>query len=272
MKLHKDIDNIAEKDKAEALKIINKLKYGDRVFGNPAEALKETLKRKEEELANIENDKDKLDFLSNDGDILADIAKIKAGIKGEETLAEYFERIVKYDKELQDIIVFASLSDPTQNEIGDELGYIADSDFIAVYGNHVLILDAKNIITSPEIPIYLMGNELVAAGGKTLLELHPSINIWRNIFKRYNVSYFSISGCVVIINNKGACIWKNDEWYNSDVKPLHIADLVSFLHQWIDGKKPETDLSLLLSLSKMQVKKNNVAAEKIRNQMRRFNI
>ncbi len=275
MRLKKDRENIKEEDLALAKKVIVKLKTGNRVFGNPAEGLKDTLRKKEKELNDLELHRGKLDFLSNDAELIADIAKLKAGIRGEETLAEYLQQVVKYDKELQDIVFFASLSDPSQNSGGDE--YVSDSDFVAVYGDHVLILDAKNIPTNPEIPIYIDKSsgvtELVAAGGKSLLELHPSTYVWRKVFQNANVTYLSIRGCVVIVNKSGATIWKNKEWHSSDVKPIHIADLVDFLHTWIEGKAPETSLSLLVTLTKMQIKHDDGGvAMNIRNAMRRFGV
>lgn len=268
MKLIKDIDNIDKKDYPLCQKIINRLKMGERVFGNPSEGLRETLKIKEKELVNLEESKGHLDVLSNTGDLLADIAKLKAGIKGEETLAEFLERVIRWDDKLQDIIFFASLSDPNYNSGGDD--YISDSDFIAVYGNNLLIIDAKNIITNPEIPLYLSNNILIAAGGKEILELHPATYIWQNILS--NTSFTSIDGCVVIVNNRGATIWKNEEWYTSNVKPIHQSELVDFLHDWIKNRVPETNLSLLLALAKTQIKPENKEAERIRSQMRRFGV
>lgn len=255
MKLIKDVENIADEDKIIALQVLNRLKVGDRVFGNVAEGLKETLSNLEKDLDNIEKNKNELDYLDNDGEIKSQIRMIKAGIKGEEALGEYFEKVVKLDDKLQDLVIFASLSDPDQNAIGEENGYIADSDFVAVYGNYILILDAKNITTSPELPIYLDGNDLVTVGGQPILELHPSTHIWKNIFQKNRTPYVSIHGCVVIVNKKGALVWKNPEWYRSEVKPIHISDLVPFLHEWIKDKDPETNLSILTTLAKMQIKK-----------------
>lgn len=266
MKLVKDY--IEDEDKMLAKRIIDKLKLGNRVFGNPGEGLKQTLKKLEDDLAYAEKNKGALDFLDNDGDIRANIAKIKAGINGEETLAEYFEKIVKYDEKLQDIILFASVSDPNHQASED---YISDSDFIAVYGNNILILDAKNIMTNPELPIYLDGNDLVAVGGATILELHPSTYVWKKILQNNDVTYISLNGCVVIVNKKGASIWKNQDWHKSDVKPVHISDLVNFLHNWIENKTPEVNLSLITTLAKMQIKKEDSGLN-IRDRMRRFGV
>lgn len=247
-------DYIPDEDKLIALRVMNRLKAGDRVFGNPSEGLKITMKKLEEDHQKAEENRSALDFLDNDGAYKEAYAKLKAGITGEETLAEYFEQIVKHDEELEDIVVFASLSDPEQNA-GEEQGYISDSDFIAVYGNNILILDAKNIRTNPEMPIYLDGNDLVTVGGALMLELHPSIFVWRNVFKNHDCAFTSIHGCTVIVNKNGACVWKNSDWHKSEVKPIHISELVNFLHDWIKDKSPETNLSLLTVLAKMQIRK-----------------
>jgi hypothetical protein len=159
------------------------------------------------------------------------------------------------DHVLSDLIVFASLSDPEQNSGGEK--YISDSDFLLMYGGHVLILDAKNIRTAPDIPLFLKGNDLKAAGGATLLELHSSVPIWRNILINHHAPYQSIHGCVVIVNNnKTQSIWKNQEWKMSDVKPIHITELVKFLHEWVDGKEPEVDLALTVAVARMQIRKD----------------
>lgn len=246
-------DFIPDEDKLTALRVINRLKVGDRVFGNPAEGLKISLKKLEEEYEKAQQSKSALDFLEGDDEYKTQHRMLKAGINGEETLAEYFEKIIKHDDILQDIVLFASLSDPDQNSGGDE--YISDSDFVAVYGNSILILDAKNINTNPELPIYLDGNDLVTVGGSPLLTLHPSVHVWRNVFRKTETNYISIHGCTVIVNKRGACVWKNQDWHKSEVKPIHIADLVEFLHDWVKDKDPEINLSLLTTLAKMQIRK-----------------
>ena len=262
MRLIKDIPEDASiEDKKKAYEIISRLKCGDRVFGNVAEGLKMTLKKTEEKIEEMQRKKSVLDYLDKDDDLKHNIALLKAGINGEEMLAEYFEKIIKHDEQLSDIILFASLSDPEQNSGGDD--YISDSDFLAIYGNHILILDAKNIATNPEIPIYLSDGELCAVGGKSILELHSSVPIWRNILSHQEAPYLSIHGCTVIVNNRGACIWKNDEWKNSDVKPIHISELVSFLKEWISDKDNSCNLSLLTTISKMQIKKDK--GENVKN-------
>lgn len=261
-------DFIKDEDKFEALRVLNKLKAGGRVFGGPAEGLKQTLKSLEDKAYNMEKNKSALDFSVDDSDIRQKIRLIKAGITGEERLAEFFEKIIKHDDVLQDCILFASLSDPDQSNNDD---YISDSDFVAVYGNHILIIDAKNIRTNKEIPIYLDGNDLVSVGGKPIMTLNPSVGIWRRVFSKHNVTYFSISGCVVIVNDSGASVWRNANWHSSDVKPMHVSDLVEFMRDWVEDKDPETNLSLIVTLAKMQIKKEGTSLDLDRS-LKRFGI
>ena len=252
MILLKDVD---EANKLSALDVMNRLKEGDRVFGNPAEGLKKTMKKLEDELDKQEKEKDALDYLDKSGDLRSNISMLKSGITGEEELAEFLEIAIKEDEKLQDCIVFASLSDPNQNSGGDE--YISDSDFIFIYGQDILIVDAKNIRTTPQIPIYLAGNSLVSANGAVLLEeINPSVKVWEKIFKKNHAKYNSIHGCTVIVNKQGALIWRNQEWYDSEIKPVHISELVDFLHEWIEGKSNKTSLNTLAVISNMQIKED----------------
>lgn len=268
MKIIRDRESIDERDLPMCKKIIDRIRIGDRVIGNPALGLKETLEKREKELEELQSSQDPLSVLNVGDEINDEIRLLRAGIKGEETLAEYIEQVVKHDPELQHVIFFASMSDPNQNSGGED--YTSDSDFVAVYGDNILIIDAKNIATNPEIPLYLDGNTLCAAGGTEVLELHSANYIWRNILAGLPVA--SIEGCAVIVNKRGATIWKNKEWHKADVKPIHLSDFVLFLHNWIKDKTPETHLSLLLRLSKMQIKKEDPETTAIRNNMRRFGI
>ena len=270
LKLIKDVEHIALEDRMLAMQFMNRLRAGNRVFGTPAEGLKQTLAHLERKQLELASQKGKLDFLDNDGDVRSEIALVKAGITGEEQLGEYLQRVVKYDSILEDMITFASVSDPEQDSGDGE--YISDSDFVCVYGDRVMILDAKNIRTSPEMPIYLDGNTLVSVGGKPILELHPSTHVWKRIFERYGVELHSVHGCVVIVNQQGAVVWKNKVWHQSEVKPMHISDLVDFLHDWCDGVQPEVKLSTITTIGKMQIRKKRQLDMDVNAIRMRFNI
>ena len=253
MHLVKDVEAISLADREQAMNVMNKLRAGNRVFGKPAKGLKKTLARLEQKLNELNASMDKLDWSVNDGEIRSEISMIKAGISGEEKLAEYLERVVKYDPKLEDIVFFASLSDPEQDSGNGE--YISDSDFVAVNGRNIMIIDAKNFRTNPEIPLYLDGNMLLAAGGKEVLELHPSTYIWSKIFEKKGITMDTIHGCVVIVNDSGATIWKNKDWHKSEVKPMHISELVNFLHKWTTGTDGTQNLSVLTAMANMQIRK-----------------
>lgn len=253
MRLIKDVEGMSDEDKALAYRIMQKLKTDSRVFGNPAEGLKITLKELDKKKEQILQNKGKLQFMADTSEIDENMKLLKAGINGEESLAEWVERMVKYDEVMSNLVCFASLSDPDQNSGGED--YISDSDFIALYGEHVLIMDAKNIRTNPEVPIYLEGNTLVGVGGKEIMEFHPSVHVWNRIFDKFGIPVKSCHGCVVIVNQQGACIWRNKDWHASEVKPVHISELVQFLHEWTDGKEPLFRLSLLTACAKMQIRR-----------------
>lgn len=268
MRVIKDIENIKPEDKFIAQRMVNQLKAGKRVFGNPGEGLHQTLKKLEKDLEALSANRDKLQYLDvGDDEILHQQKLIKAGIVGEEELASFLELVVKHDDILEDFVFFASLADPDQQVSAD---YISDSDFIGVYGNNILIIDAKNLNTNPEIPLYLEGRTLTAMGSE-LIDIHSATYIWEKIFIKHNVLYEKISGCVCIVNKKGAVIFKNKDWHALDTKVIHISGLVEFLKDWIKDKSPEINLSLLTTIAKMQIKKETTGLD-LRNTMKRLGI
>lgn len=247
MRINKD--NISDSDKELAVSILNKLRAGNRVIGNPAEGLKKTLRELDSKLKESQKT-GPLSFKVSNKDLIGQIRLLKAGINGEETLADYIEKLIKHNPKLDGLIVFASLSSEQED---DNLDYIPDTDFVAVYGNNILILDAKNIVTSPDIPIYIDENVLKNPS-KELIELHPSTYVWENIFKKTKTNIDSIDGCCVIINKNGALILKNKEWYSSPCRPIFIGDLNEFLENWIKNKDNTVSLKLLTEIAKTQSK------------------
>lgn len=240
--------NVKESDKSYAYDIINKLRSGTRVFGKPAEGLRKTLMSLEEP------EKDSFDsaaFNLNDNEYQEQVAKLKKGIKGEETLAEYFEKIIRLDSKLQDIIVFASLGDEDSDK-----DYIPDTDFLCVYGNNLLAVDAKAINTKSEIPLFVSGNGIFSALNHDvpILEVNSSVQVWRNILKGFDIR---VNGCVCIINKSGAEIFRDQDWLDSDIKPIHISELLDFLHSWVENKEPVFDLSLLVEIAKQQIQEEH---------------
>lgn len=246
-------DNVAEDNKQYAVDILNKLRMGNRVFGSPAQGLKKTLMQLTEN-APKKDSFDSLEYNLNDREYEDKVAKLKKGIKGEEQLGEYFEKILRLDRELSDMIVFASLG-----EIKENLDYIPDTDFLCLYGNNILIVDAKNVNTKADIPLFVEGKGIYSAinHNDPLIEVNSSIPVWKRIFSNeYNGEIESINGCTCIINKTGSSIFKNEAWVNSDIKPVHIAELVDFLHMWIEDKEPVYDINLLVTIAKQQIQES----------------
>lgn len=246
-------ENVKAEDKKQALDLLNKLRAGDRVFGSPAESLRKTLAKMEEN-APKEDSLDDISYNLDDRDYAGEIAKLKKGIKGEETLSQYFEKVIRLDPILSDIIIFASLGD-----LDTDKDYIPDTDFLAIYGNHLLTIDAKAINTNPDIPLFVDGDAIFSGmdHDKPILEVNPQVPVWKKMMaKEYDGDIGSIRGCVCIINKNGASIFRDDEWLHSDIKPIHINELVDFLHSWVKDKEPVFDLELLVKIMNKQVKKN----------------
>lgn len=246
-----DKSGIDNEDKFIASRTLNQLRAGQRVFGNPAEGLKNTLKNLEEQNSKIE--KSKTEFSLNDKETKAQIAMLKAGITGEEATAEYIEKIIKHDERLDGVVVFASLS----YDVGalDELGHIPDTDFIAVYGNNIMILDSKNLRTDPDNPVFLQEGGLRSMNGFLIDEINPSTYFWRDKLASSGIDIESISEYIVIYNKNGASILKNVDYHKSVAKPVHISGLLDVMLEWVEGKENVIPLRLLTALSKGQIKK-----------------
>lgn len=248
-----------------AIRVLNKLRAGSMVFGNPAEGLKITLKKLEQEDQNLSMPKSKTDWQVKNKENKVDINKLKAGIKGEESLASHLQKIIKYNKKLDGLVAFASLSiDPDRNKNNEDLedpeDYIPDSDFLCVYGNHIMVLDSKAINTDPLTPLYLHKNEMKILS-KTLFEVKPSTPVWKSYLRKNRYNDFFINGCIVVVNNTGCFIWKNEYWYKSDCRPIYIGDLEEHLVEWIESIEAKhgpqkVSLELLSIIASTQIRKD----------------
>ena len=252
MKINKD--NIPAEDKELALSIINSIRNNNRCIGNPARALQITLSELEEKKNDV--DLNPTTWLLKNRELEEQIAKIKAGIEGEKQLAEFLERLLKYDDKLKDLVAFASLSQELNNNDRD---YIPDSDFMIVYNDRFLIVDAKNISTNPDVPIMLDGTCILtdAERPKLLLEgVHSSINVWSDYFNKNNIKYSSIDNIICIVNKSGANITRS---INTDNQLIHIATLHQFLLGWIEMQVGSGIVQLrdLTQIAKCQVRKEH---------------
>ena len=251
MKINKD--NICESDKEVAIQILNSLRAGNRVIGSPGEGLSITLKE-------LENKRDskiytKLEWVLTDKELNDNIEKLRAGIKGERELSEHLAQLLKYNDDLKNIIVFASLSQEQEN---NTLDYIPDSDFLAVKDDNYLIIDAKNISTNPKVPIHIVGNNIFTDTDKpkpVLEGVHSSVRVWKNFFEKNNIAYNSIKNVICIVNKSGAYITEPE---NTDMELIHIADLNDYLMNWQQEptKNDFVTLNDLVKLSKCEIRKD----------------
>lgn len=267
MKLNQD--GIRPEDKQLAIKVRNYLISGSRVVGDPGEGLRQTLKQLEEKRDN--RSFSITDWKVNDAALDSQISKTKAGIIGEEKLAEYLATLIKYDDKLDGLIAFASLSYDTGKS--EDLGYIPDTDTLLVYGNHLLVIDAKNIKTKPGQALMLLEGVVVdAEKGKEILEVHPSTHIWKKVMQNAGIPIESIDGYVCIVNENEVEIIRTDEWYDSHTKLIHIAELKGILEEWVEGKNNTASLKLLTEIAKAQIKKEKNISFDVDSIKRKFGI
>lgn len=337
MKLN--LDGVRPEDKQLAINVLNYLKAGNRVIGDPGEGLRQTLAKLEEERDSKEFGK--TDWEMKDPELESQISKTKAGIKGEEDLCEYLTRLVKYDDTLNGLVAFASLAYQfedkhkndftnslanaklastetngdetilhysngmkihvnTEDYLGDESiiaelsasevirqyaitvdeppakpekDYIPDTDTLLVFGNHLLVVDAKNLKIKNGQSLMLMDGVVVdAEKGKEIIEVHPSTHIWEEVMKTAGIPLESIDGYVCIVNDTPVEIIRTDEWYASHTKLIHISELKDILHSWIDGKNNTLSLKMLTEIAKAQIKKEKNISFDVDSIKRKFGV
>lgn len=242
--MHLNKNNVALEDKKRAVEIVNALRGGTRVFGSPAQALKIQLKELEKH-APEEDSADSVDYNLDDSDYKSQLSRLKAGIKGEEGLADYFKKIIKLDPTINDMLVFASLGD-TQDL--DNKEYISDTDFICLYGKHLLCVDAKNVKTTPRVTLYVQGNGVFSEKNEEepIYESNPQTPIWKQFLGDSIETY---EGITCIINKSGASISRDVAWNSSPIRPVHISELYDYITKWIRTKEPNYDLTTLLAIT-----------------------
>ena len=243
--------SVSPENREIAFDLANKLRAGKRVFGSPAEGLKHTLSNlKEPE----EDSYDSIAYNTYDFDYIDEKNKLEAGIDGEKELSQYLEKIIRLDPKLEDLIVFASLGDTTRL---DNLGYIPDTDFLCVYGTKILALDAKNVKTSKKSQYQVLSDEdgkeaiyNIKKLDEPFLEVNASIPWWQEELAEYDLSY---DGAVCFVNRSGATFVRDDIWQSSYIKPVHVSELVDFLHDWIDEDAAVVELNLLADIANHQI-------------------
>lgn len=265
MKLNQD--GIAQEDKQLAVNLRNYLINGNRVIGDPGEGLKQTLKSLEKRMD--DSGTGVMDWGIDNVELIAQIAKTKAGIKGEEDLCEYLATLIKYDDKLDGLIAFASLSYEQDDNM---LDYIPDTDTLLVYGNNLLVIDAKNLKTKAGKTLILVENTIMDEDEKEILKVHPSTHIWKDALSSKNIPVESIDGYVCIVNNTYTPIERDETWYYSHTKPIHISELKNELERWVQNKDNTANLKLLVEIAKAQIKKEKKISFDVDKIKRQFGI
>ena len=267
MKLNQD--GIKPEDKQLAVNVRNYLITGNRVIGDPGEGLRQTL-------AGLENERDnkeysKTDWVVKDAELEQQIFLTKAGITGEEKLCDYLSTLIKYDDKLNGLVAFASLAYDFGTENNKD--YIPDTDTLLVYGNHLLVVDAKNLKTKHNQVLMLSeGTVIDADKGKELIEVHPSTHIWQKVMENANIPLESIDGYVCIVNDTQIEIMRTDEWYSSHTKLIHVSELKDILEEWVEGKDNTLHLNMLTEIAKAQIKKEKNVQFDVDSIKRKFGV
>lgn len=266
MKLNQD--GILTEDKNLAINVRNYLIAGNRVIGDPGEGLRHTLsaleKKRDERQVGV------MDWGMKDFDLEQEISLTKAGIKGEEELCDYLARLIKFDDKLNGLVAFASLA----YDLGqDYKNYIPDTDTLLVFGNNVLIVDAKNLKTKPGMVLAEVDGVVMDIDkGKELIEVHPSTHIWRKIFTNAGIPFGTIDGYVCIVNDTPVEIIRDDAWERSETKLIHISELREILNKWVEGKDNTLSLKMLTEIAKAQIKKEKDISFDVDAIKRRFGV
>lgn len=266
MKINKD--NISEQDHEYAVQILNDLRNGHRVIGNPSRGLEITLKQLEDKRDN--KSLTKFDWELKDKELAENIAKLKSGIEGEKDLASFLSQLLKYNDSLDGVIAFASLS---QEQETNDKDYIPDSDFVIIRNDNILIIDAKNISTNPNVPIHLVGGDILTDSEKpkpVLEGVHSSVQVWQKYFDEVDITINNIKNVICIVNKTGALI---TEPVDSSMELIHIADLNNYLMNWykLPSHNDYVKLYDLVQLAKCQIRKEKSGLD-LTNMKRMFGV
>ena len=271
MKLNQDGLDKNDKERYQlAINVRNYLVEGNRVIGDPGEGLRQTLIGLEKERDN--QDVSILDWGMKNPELEAQISMTKAGIEGEVKLCEYLQTLLKHDDKLNGIVAFASLSHEPEKYA--ELGYTPDTDTLLVYGRNLLIIDAKNLKLKANQQIILVGNTLVDPDkGKEILTVNPSTQVWEKIMADRGIPIDSIDGYVCIVNETPVEIIRDEEWYASNIKPIHICELRDVLEGWVANKEGNTlYLNMLTEIATAQIKKEKDLSFDVNEIKRKYGI
>lgn len=154
-----------------------------------------------------------------------------------------------------------------------EKDYIPDTDTLLVFGNNLLVVDAKNLKIKPGQSLMLMNGCVVDADkGKEIIEVHPSTHIWQEVMKSNGIQLDSIDGYVCIVNDTPVEIIRTDEWYESHTKLIHISELKKILEDWAADKNNTLSLKMLTEIAKAQIKKERNISFDVDSIKRKFGV
>ena len=139
--------------------------------------------------------------------------------------------------------------------------------FVLIYGKSCLVIQVVSMMTNTKNPMFVTyaKNELdenipfnwdiCSSFGSTKEKLTDPKYSVEKFCDEYEAEFNNVDGLAMCINRKGALIYKNAEWYESNCKPLHISEFLKFIREWIKDKDNTCCLNDLVQLSKLQVRK-----------------
>ena len=154
-----------------------------------------------------------------------------------------------------------------------EKDYIPDTDTLLVYGNHLLVVDAKNLkVKNGQTLMISNGVVMDADKGKEIIEVHPSTHIWSKVMANAGIPLESIDGYVCIVGDIPVEIIRDDEWYSCHTKLIHISELKQILYKWVEGKDNTLSLKMLTEIAKAQIKKERNISFDVDSIKRKFGV
>lgn len=158
-------------------------------------------------------------------------------------------------------------------QVKSEKDYIPDTDTLLVYGNHLLVVDAKNLkVKNGQTLMISNGVVMDADKGKEIIEVHPSTHIWSKVMANAGIPLESIDGYVCIVGDIPIEIIRDDEWYSCHTKLIHISELKQILYKWVEGKDNTLSLKMLTEIAKAQIKKERNISFDVDSIKRKFGV
>jgi len=127
--------------------------------------------------------------------------------------------------------------------------YLFKDEYFPIYSN-----DDITYYPLGELVFDAIKQEILNAKGKSVLHLNGSTHHWKKLLPDIE----SIDGYVVIVNDTGAEILRNEEWETCDYKLIHVSELEKILEEWVDSiPNHDAKLALLTKVAEQQIKKEH---------------